>query len=47
MTFYMVLRRPNLADFAENNSNNNHQITSKFGDTADMFSNYPTSVVQK
>ncbi|HBG28532.1 MAG: hypothetical protein A2Y10_19815 [Planctomycetes bacterium GWF2_41_51] len=39
-TFFTSLRRPGLANLAENNSNNNHQITSKLGDTADMFYNY-------
>jgi hypothetical protein len=38
MTFPKVLRRPTLTDSAENNSKNNHQNTSKLGDTADMFS---------
>jgi hypothetical protein len=40
MTFPIVLCESLAADLVENNSNNNHQITSKLGDTAGMFSNY-------
>jgi hypothetical protein len=39
-TFSIALGRSTLTNRAENNSNNNHQITSKFGDTAGMFSNH-------
>jgi hypothetical protein len=39
-TFSIALGRSTLTNRAENNSNNNHQITSKLGGTADMFSNY-------